>query len=726
MLIDTFIFIKVLLNSKLRLCLIILLAVIFCRELGSQSKVTSDLIESYLSSEDPAVQYKLFDNLMYASHEKSFDSLLWEAEELSELSKIKDDKRYLSFGYSLIGDVHFLSGVYDSAAYYYLLQAECLLQEPNTSSVNTLRAAGFGNTAASLNMAGQKQDALIYGRQALHYARLVGEIKGEADAHFTLASAFYGLLHLDSALIHLNTCYEIDLALQDTRGLISIQYMIGNLYTDQNNYDLAFDMYYKAISEIPDSNSYERLTIAGYNYLSEIHAKTGNIDSAMYYINLALSNPKAKEIQSIRTKLTLKKAELLMSEQRVDEALTLFHEIEANAFKNDKSSVKFFYLKLCLQINISNELLSDAENCLEEALRDINENNLETRRLSIFPLAIKLYEKKGDHIQALFYSKQLTRLTEQLNTDELEKEVLKTRYNYENKTLQNEKEIIQLEKDLVDEQLSKRKLLSIFLTGFLLLSFLILYLYYRHSKAKENLRIQVQEAVLEKKEKQIIEKEMQALRSQMNPHFMFNSLSSINHYIMNEEPRNASRFLTKFASLMRMILSNSKKRYISLHEEVKALKLYMEIENLRFNNKFNFNLSIDETLNTESILIPPLILQPYIENAIKHAFVDVAHQPEINISIQKVMNGADIIIEDNGIGRRASSTKKKVLANGDRPHSMAITKSRLELISKLYDLDSSLVITDKTDLNGKASGTHIKIHIPTIQESTTHHEKTNI
>lgn len=685
--------------------------------LKSSNIENEKLIESYLASTDPAVHNVLFEELIYESHNKSFDNLMLEAKHLDSLSLVKADERYLSFSYSLIGDAYYLTGVYDSAAVYYLLQAECLLTQPSLACNNNLIATGYGNSATSLNLIGQKNKAIRYGNEALRYAKLVGEIEGEADAHYVLASAHYGLYQLDSAMLHLNRCYEIDLLLQDTRGLISVQYMIGNLYTDQNKNDLALEMYRKAMQQIPDSSSFERLKISGYQYIAEIHSKQKNIDSSLYYLKLGLAVPEAAKVFNINATLKSYIAQLHLRQDDLTSAAAIFESIDTDLLERDKSNLTFQYLKLCVQVNTRRALLEEAEACLSEALSTIDKNNLQNRKIVLYPVAVEFYEKKNDHKMALSFSKKLTRLTKELNTNKLENEVLKTKHNYETQNLQNANEIIQLEKDLLDEKLSKRNILAFFLVGFSLLSILSLYYFFRQSKIKERMQLQIQEALIEKKERKIIEKDMQALRSQMNPHFMFNSLSSINHYIMNEEPRNASRFLTKFASLMRTILSNSQKRYISLAEELKGLKLYTEIENLRFDNRFNFNFDIDDSIDLDRFHIPPMLLQPYVENSIKHAFVDVDYPPQINIYFQKSEEGINIAIEDNGIGRSVSLSNKKENTSIQRPHGMDITKGRLELISKLYNVDCNLVIKDKVDAQGVICGTGISLHIPLIKES---------
>ena len=211
-------------------------------------------------------------------------------------------------------------------------------------------------------------------------------------------------------------------------------------------------------------------------------------------------------------------------------------------------------------------------------------------------------------------------------------------------------------------------------------------------------------------EKNLAEVQMEALRAQMNPHFLFNSMNSINHYILKNESEKASSYLTKFARLIRQILHNSKSNSVLLSEELDALKLYIEIEQLRFDDGFDFTLHVDKEVQLDQIQVPPMLLQPYVENAIWHGLMHKDNNRKLTIRICKNNGLLQLIITDNGIGREASKAyqqapgKKKSLG-------LQITSDRIALINQLYDTNTDIEIIDLKDRNGDSAGTEVVISL---------------
>ena len=216
-------------------------------------------------------------------------------------------------------------------------------------------------------------------------------------------------------------------------------------------------------------------------------------------------------------------------------------------------------------------------------------------------------------------------------------------------------------------------------------------------------------------EKKLANVEMSALLAQMNPHFLFNCLNSIDSYIIRNESKKASEYLNNFARLMRLILQNSRSNYISLKDELEALELYMQMESLRFKNKFSYSINIDERVDTSSIVIPPMLIQPYVENAIWHGLMHKTNGEEgrVNINLFKEKDDLQCVIEDNGIGRKqAAEFKSQRQMNHKRSMGMQITKDRIEIINKLYNMNASINIYDREDEKGKAIGTKVELTIP--------------
>ena len=209
---------------------------------------------------------------------------------------------------------------------------------------------------------------------------------------------------------------------------------------------------------------------------------------------------------------------------------------------------------------------------------------------------------------------------------------------------------------------------------------------------------------------QLAEAETKALKAQMSPHFIFNSLNSINRYIIKAEPEKASLYLTKFSKLIRLILDNSNLKVISLDQEITALKLYMELEALRFNEKFTYSLTVSQELNPMSIGVPPMIIQPFIENAIWHGLLHKETPGHLEVAIDRFDSGLKCTITDNGVGRKKATELKSKSVNKEKSYGMQITKDRLSMMNGELKL-SSVEVIDLEDAAGQSLGTKVIVKI---------------
>ncbi|HEY4800821.1 MAG TPA: histidine kinase, partial [Bacteroidia bacterium] len=216
------------------------------------------------------------------------------------------------------------------------------------------------------------------------------------------------------------------------------------------------------------------------------------------------------------------------------------------------------------------------------------------------------------------------------------------------------------------------------------------------------------------REIQLANNELKALRAQMDPHFIFNSLSSIQSFIMSRDEDAALKYLNKFAKLMRMILSNSEKSSVTLSEEINSLRLYLELEALRWENKFEYEIEIDPEVEIDFYKIPSMLIQPYVENAIIHGVIPKENgKGRIGIKISQTDTYIICTIQDNGIGRKKSAALKSASRHTiHESMGMKITNERLEVLNKIHNSDLSAIITDLEDEKGEALGTKIEIFIP--------------
>jgi len=214
-------------------------------------------------------------------------------------------------------------------------------------------------------------------------------------------------------------------------------------------------------------------------------------------------------------------------------------------------------------------------------------------------------------------------------------------------------------------------------------------------------------------EKRVLSLKQDALRSQMNPHFMFNALNSIKLYIIENEQQKATYYLNKFSKLMRKILEASAIQETTLAEEIKTMKLYLSIENIRFSNEIDFTINTDASLNLEKIKIPPLVLQPFLENSIWHGLSTKENNKKININIGEISSNYLLIeIEDNGIGRKGAAIIKAKKSINRTSMGINLTKDRLTNFVKQFNNDYSIIYEDLKDKKNNDAGTKVRIKLP--------------
>ena len=209
---------------------------------------------------------------------------------------------------------------------------------------------------------------------------------------------------------------------------------------------------------------------------------------------------------------------------------------------------------------------------------------------------------------------------------------------------------------------------------------------------------------------QMMEVEMKALRAQMNPHFIFNSLQSINNYIIENDKQNASAYLSKFSKLIRLILENSREKEVPLQQDLQALELYMQMEALRFKNRFNYIIEADNDIDKENTLIPPMLLQPFVENAIVHGFKHTKNGV-IKINVHHEDDMLRYVVEDNGSGRNNLAVNHEK----DKQHKslgLQIISERLNIINELKKVKTAINIFDVKDEKNNLHGLRIELLLP--------------
>jgi len=215
---------------------------------------------------------------------------------------------------------------------------------------------------------------------------------------------------------------------------------------------------------------------------------------------------------------------------------------------------------------------------------------------------------------------------------------------------------------------------------------------------------------------QLTNQQLTALRAQMNPHFIFNALNSIQKYVVTGNIDEANSYLSKFSKLQRMILSYSDENFISLDKELEVLKLYLELEQLRLTNEFHFDIILDEEIEPEEISIPPMLLQPFAENAIWHGLIPKQGEKKLTIEF-KIKDDDTLIcvVDDNGIGRAAAQIikeEKQASSPVNKSRGMSLVYNRMAILERKYGKGFTVKVTDKVNESGVSLGTRVELRIP--------------
>ncbi len=282
-----------------------------------------------------------------------------------------------------------------------------------------------------------------------------------------------------------------------------------------------------------------------------------------------------------------------------------------------------------------------------------------------------------------------------LNNMKLGKHAIKFKAEYEKQQFYSSSLMMQIDRYFYEQWWFR---ILIFSTAV----FLLAAIYYLVRSLKRN---------REQYNRQVIEMELSALRSQMNPHFLFNTLNSIKNYVLTKTPDDAAYYLTKFSQLIRSILENSKMPFLTLQQELDSIKLYVEMEHLRFGGEFDYSFQVDDSIDPLQFKIAPMLIQPFIENAIWHGLMNIKSDRVLAINFKAERNGVLCTIEDNGIG--LSKSKELQLKRNQHKKSLGlnITLERIKNINILYKIEAKVKIEDRMP-----SGTKVTIYLPSLDK----------
>ena len=484
------------------------------------------------------------------------------------------------------------------------------------------------------------------------------------ESEMGLASGNIGLVfkrigNFEKAYAYFEKAIAIYSKINDMRNLINTYQSYGTAKDSNNDQKGAIKLYEKGL-RLATKPEYDNLKYDLINGLGVAYLAQKNYEKAIDFLKQSLVYYRENENKRKLSITNLHYSEVLT--EAPDEILKK-NNINPSEKYNLAISLLKENVKIDEKLEIPESLMYDKE------------------------LLAKIYEKKGDYKNALHEFKDFQRLKDSLAFSENREEAIKKEMQYN----ADKKET------LAKAEIGKQKVIRnaiVTVSLIVLIAGVFLFLGFRK---RQKIKAEQKEILLKA---EISETELKALRAQMNPHFIFNALNSIADYINKNDARSADYYLGKFAKLMRGILENSEEKEISLSEELKMLEFYMDLESLRFKNKFNYEVKIADDINPENTLIPPMILQPFVENSILHGLAKKENDGKITIHIDKTEDLLKCTIEDNGIGRKNPNE------NLNKSYGVKLTRERIALFDKSKNSDSGVFYMDLE------TGTRVELRLP--------------
>jgi tetratricopeptide (TPR) repeat protein len=612
----------------------------------------------------------------------------------------------------LLGLVYYGKGIgaYDKAEYKLALQfykkADGLISEMMDAETKCMIVNELGNTQLALN---QPDSALPCFETGLNLANRIGEKWMISRMLNNLSITYYKLGNFEKAIEWQLNAVSIKEQMADTLSLSISLNNVGSFFIKLDNYSDAKRFLLRAYHLLPKSKKSKTSGQTALN-LGICYKMLDNQDSAIYYYQKALEIYTGLGLQSNISKIYSNLGGLYEAAKDYDKALEyMLLSLEIG------KSLNLDYETAIRNRNVANVyLLTDkpdlAYNYLMDALKIATKLESLELQMEVYKTMADYYEKTGKYKQALQYFREYKNMADTLRSEGSLKHIHELNIIYE--TEKKEKNIINLLdqqriRDLTIKQkedaLLQQKLIltsTILLAVLVLLSLYFVFVRYRLKERNKREILARQKSDLEQR----------MLLSQMNPHFIFNSLGAVQHYIGRNEPSNAQLFLSKFAKLMRSILENSRQQFITVEEEKEALSLYLELEQQRFPGRFNYTIDL-QIEEPEFIMIPPMMVQPFIENAILHGFTNPEVEGELMVRYTMVNGLIRCIITDNGVGRSKSAMNKKA---ADKHVSLGSTvvAERIALLRKEFHRDAAIIYHDLESGDGKQHGTQVTIDLP--------------
>lgn len=553
---------------------------------------------------------------------------------------------------------------------------------------DSTRVSNLLNLSYAINNV-NSDSALVYVEKAMELSRQLNWSKGIALSNRQKGLVFYHKSDYFNALACWQKALDSDLSKNNKLFEASVYSNIGNLYADLAEYDKALESYEKFLDISKLEKSPKDELIATFS-VATVYTEQGKykyaINKFLRAYDLAEANNLDFYIPTICNNLS-KTYSYLSDNEKAIKYLNI--GIEKAEKQNDIFTLALLKRNLAEQYFNKDDLI-EAETLLQESISLSQSYKTLEREAQSLRLLYQIYEKQDKFKEALETHKTYISLRDSIINEDTKAEFIERNLTFES----------QKQKTLADEEIKRQKLIkngSILGGSLLVVSAIFGLIVYKRKRDAISKKQKAEFSAV------VANTELKALRAQMNPHFIFNSLNSINDYISKNEANSASKYLTKFAKIMRQTLENSNQKEITLQDDLQLIELYMQIESMRLDNKFSYSIEVDEAIDVENTLVPPLILQPFIENSIWHGISKKEDKGHIKIQIKKDNDMIVCIVDDDGVGLKEDKGNSERISLGQ-----SITKDRIDIINKVKKTNGTVVIKNKPE--GK--GVNVEVKLP--------------
>ena len=512
-----------------------------------------------------------------------------------------------------------------------------------------------------------------YYLKAIQLAEQIKFTRGLSISYNNMGENYYHIKEYDNAIEYTQKALALNNSINELRGQAINYELIGSAYFGKKEYNTAKNFWDKGFAFAKKSNDP--------NVTSQLYVDMGKYYTESNQLKLAFDN------LMIADSITTSRKETLYQIYTYKAFAAAFAKTQ-----HSDSALKF----------------------LQKALKASQILGNKNEECEVYNLFATHFEKEKIYDSGMYYLRKHKALSDTILSDKNYTHLayIQTKYETELKDQENQR-LKNVAKSQKRQILEKNWLLIASAIALLLAFFSIFLLYRSFQNKKHNLELYEQKKASEHNQ-QVTELEVKSLRSQMNPHFIFNSLNSIRNYIIKNEPHIASNYLAQFATLMRKILDASQLSFIHLDDELEMLKLYLELELMRFSQRFNYRIIMEGEVENTNYKIPSMVLQPFIENAIWHGLLNKEEgQGELEIKFKEDETDEDQIIceiTDNGVGRVKSAEFKNSLKQ-HKSKGLEITKERLIRLSH-GTIKEPIAFVDLYNDKGEAQGTKVIIHMP--------------